>query len=149
MLELLRRVARVRGVGGDPLRPFPEPLHQVATEQMAVHRPLPAVGELGSRDHVLGLEELPKRLHAGVGEGELVLQLLDPFIGHRQGLGQLSDTLLEHADPLEQVLVELLLLLQEHLVGQLGSSDWPETTSSFAWHREQCSAPSGFVAPQV
>ncbi len=114
--KLLRGMALVSGVGHDSACPRAEPAREIARRELAVRRSLPAVGDLGSGDYPLLFEEIRDVLDPGMGDRQTVLQVAQSVSEGRDRRADLPDGFFQGGDPLQKMLVELLLGLEEDLV---------------------------------
>ena len=106
----------VPGVGQDSSLPRRESPREIARREFAVGGSFPAVRDLGPGHDALLLEEIGDVLDTGVGHRQAVLHLTQTIAEGRHRGADLSDRLLERGDPLEKMLVELFLGLEQDLV---------------------------------
>ena len=109
-------VTVVSGVGEDSACSRAEPASEIARGELAIRRPFPSVGDLGSGDDALVFEEVGDVLDPGMGDREAVLEVAQSLTEGRDRRADLSDRLFEGGDPLEKMLVELFLGLEQDLV---------------------------------
>ena len=114
--KLLGGLAVVPGVGQNSGLPRTKSPYEVSSGELPIRRPLPAVGDLGSGDDPLPLEEAGNVLHPGVRDGQTVFEMPEALAESRHRRSELPDSLLEGGDPFEQVFVELFLGFEKDLV---------------------------------
>ncbi|MBP1619993.1 MAG: hypothetical protein H6Q02_760 [Acidobacteria bacterium] len=105
-----RRPVRA-GPRDDLLAPRAQPLEQLLARQLGARRPLPRRDHVGLADDAPAVEQLDQRLDAGVEQCRAALELGDPLVEAGERAVQPLERVLAGRQPLEQVLVERLLLL--------------------------------------